>query len=246
VAPGTDSTGIRRRWELTPREWFLTAVIGVGIATVSASYFLLNGPPPPARWPSFYAWDPTTARPVLHARGGEPSFQAFILSSWLDAKIVFLPALAVPYLSFLVLVPIAIPMLLLRLGNARQFFSYGVALIVSQIVLDLAYLLFPTTVLRESPDTQSSLLVTLIRSGDQPFNAFPSGHATWTTIAIVALWRVRRRIPKTVFPLIAWLLLVYPATVSLHQHYIIDVYAGVFIGYACYWGSVFRVEKPPV
>jgi membrane-associated phospholipid phosphatase len=41
-----------------------------------------------------------------------------------------------------------------------------------------------------------------------------------------------------------WLLLVYPATVMLRQHYLIDVYAGVFIGFAVYWAVMFVVERP--
>jgi membrane-associated phospholipid phosphatase len=42
----------------------------------------------------------------------------------------------------------------------------------------------------------------------------------------------------------AWLCLVYPATVALRQHYLMDVYAGIFVGFACYWACMFAVERP--
>ena len=79
---------------------------------------------------------------------------------------------------------------------------------------------------------------------DQPFNGYPSGHCAWTTIGILAMWRLRHRFPKTGWILMAWLCLVYPATVALRQHYLMDVYAGIFVGFACYWACMFAVERP--
>ena len=38
-------------------------------------------------------------------------------------------------------------------------------------------------------------------------------------------------IPKTAWILMAWMALVYPATVMLRQHYLMDVYAGLFVGF---------------
>ena len=72
----------------------------------------------------------------------------------------------------------------------------------------------------------------------------PLGHCTWTTIGILAMWRLRHRFPKTGWILMAWLCLVYPATVALRQHYLMDVYAGIFVGFACYWACRFAVERP--
>jgi membrane-associated phospholipid phosphatase len=41
-----------------------------------------------------------------------------------------------------------------------------------------------------------------------------------------------------------WLLLVYPATVMLQQHYLVDVYAGILVGFSSYWGCMLLVERP--
>lgn len=72
-----------------------------------------------------------------------------MLKSWLDAKTPFVPLLAVPYLSFLVIVPLAIPLLNLSAGSYRRFVTIGLALIVSQLILDVAYILFQTYVVRD-------------------------------------------------------------------------------------------------
>ena len=38
--------------------------------------------------------------------------------------------------------------------------------------------------------------------------------------------------------------LVYPATVSLRQHYLMYVYGGLFVGFAVCWMCMFLVERP--
>ena len=155
-------------------------------------------------------------------------------------------ALPISYLSYLVLVPLVVPALTLRTGRYRQFLTVGIALIVSQVVLDAGYWLFQSEVPRtvDPPPGFLGDLVRLVRGNDNPFNAFPSAHCTWTTIALIALWRLRRRFPRTAWTLLVWLPLVYPATVMLEQHVLIDVYAGLFIGFACYWAVMFAVERP--
>ncbi|MEI6406808.1 MAG: hypothetical protein WCO85_04710 [Actinomycetes bacterium] len=43
--------------------------------------------------------------------------------------------------------------------------------------------------------------------------------------------------------LIVWFILIIPATVILHQHYLIDIYGGIFVAFTAYWGSLFIMEK---
>ena len=227
------------------RQWVLVILTFVGIVAVVGIYLTLNVAPPVSRWPAFYAADPATGQ-LLQPIVGPNAYQAFVLESWLDKAIPFVPLMAVPYLSFLVLVPVVVPLLNLVAGSFRRFLTVGAALIVSQLLLDLAYLLFPTTVIRDAApgDGVSGFLVRLIWANDQPFNAFPSGHCAWTTIAILSLWRLRGRYPKLAWGLMLWLALVFPATVMLQQHYLIDVYAGILVGFSCYWACMFAVERP--
>lgn len=222
----------------------LPVLVYLGIVLAFVSYTRLNVAPGPDRWPAVYAWDPASGELVQPLQ--QPAYQTFVLESWLDAEMPFVPVLAVPYLSYLLIVPIVVPALCLVAGRRKAFLTVGAALIVSQLVLDVGYFLFQTEVPRTTvpPDGLFGTLVELVRGNDLPFNGFPSAHCAWTTVALVALWRLRRRFPRLCWPLMAWLLLVFPATVMLQQHFLIDVYAGVFIGFACYWAVMFVVEKP--
>jgi membrane-associated phospholipid phosphatase len=240
-----DPGATTRPWGISRSQWIWVVLVLAGVGLVFYSYELLNAAPPEARWPGYYATNPATGKLVQPLDGATP-YQTFVLKSWLDAKIPFVPLLAIPYLSFLIIVPIVIPLLNISVGSYRRFLTIGLALIVSQLVLNLAYILFQTYVIR---DVQAGAgiggwLVGQVWGNDQPFNGYPSGHCTWTTIGILALWRLRHRLPKTSWTLMAWLCLVYPATVMLRQHYLMDVYAGIFVGFACYWACMFAVERP--
>lgn len=226
------------------RRWAV-ALVFAGIAATFALYLLLNAAPPAWRWPAFDAVDPATGRFVLPTTGPS-AYQAFVLKSWADAGIPLVPLMAIPYLSALVIVPIVVPLLNLRAGSFRGFLTVGAALIASQLVVALASFLFPSTVIRDA-DPGGGLggfLVRAVWSNDRPFSAFPSGHAAWATAAIISLWRLRRRYPWTSWALMLWLLLVYPATVMLQQHYLVDVYGGILVGFSCYWGCMLLVERP--
>jgi len=137
-----------RPWALSRTQWIWVAIVLVTIGLVFYSYELLNGAPTANRWPGYYAARPTTGRLVQPLTGSEP-YQTFVLKSWLDAKIPFVPLLAIPYLSFLVIVPIVIPLLNLAAGSFRRFLTVGLALTVSQLMLDVAYYLFQTYVIRD-------------------------------------------------------------------------------------------------
>jgi membrane-associated phospholipid phosphatase len=236
---------IARPWSFSRKQWIWAVLLLVAVALVFYSYELLNAAPNANHWPGYYATDPATGQLVQPLTGAQP-FQTFVLKSWLDAKIPFVPLLAIPYLSLLLIAPLVVPLLNLAAGSYRRFLTVGLALVLSQLILDLAYILFQTYVVRDvhAGGGLGGWLVNLVWGDDRPFNGYPSGHCTWTTIAIISLWRLRHRFPKTAWPLMAWLCLVYPATVSLRQHYLMDVYAGLFIGFACYWVSMFVVERP--
>lgn len=232
-------------WQITKRQWIAVVVVFIAILVVFLSYESLNYGPPQSRWPSYFAYDNSTQQLVQPLTGSD-AYQTFVLKSWLDAKLPFVPILALPYLSFLVIVPIVVPLLTLAVSSFRRFLTVGIALIVSQLFLDVAYILFQTNVIRDvqAPDGFMGELVKLVWGNDQPFNGYPSGHTTWTTIGIIALFRLRKVIPKTAWILMPWLVLVYPATVMLRQHYLMDVYAGIFVGFASYWAVMFLVERP--
>lgn len=244
VRMSVTSPDLRKNWRLSGSQVIVAIALMIGIGLVFYSYVSLNQPPPEGRWPAYFAWSPET-QSLAQPSSGPGAYQSFVLKSWLDEQVPFVPLLAIPYLSFLLLAPIVVPLLNLRI-SFKRFLTVAIALIVGQLVLDVAYLLFQTNVIRDvdAGGGVSGYLVKQVWGNDQPFSGFPSGHCTWTTIAICSLMRLRKAMPKTAWIMSGWLMLVYPATVMLRQHYLIDVYAGVFIGFAVYWAVMFAVERP--
>ena len=176
----------------------------------------------------------------------DPSYPPLVMRGWLDEKIPVIPIFVVPYLSFHVLAAFVVPYFSLRFGNYKAFLVNGFAIIFGQISLDVAYFFFQTKVPRPqvSDDSPFSwVLVHVVYGNDQPLNGFPSNHVTWSVISILSLWRLRKRIARTAWALIAWFVLIIPATVLLAQHFVIDIYGGIFVAFAVYWACVFVIEK---
>src|SRR5660397_7742 len=85
-----------RPWALSRTQWIWVALVLVSIGLVFYSYELLNAAPPADHWPGYYAADPTTGQLLQPLTGSEP-YQTFVLKSWLEAKVPFVPLLALPY-----------------------------------------------------------------------------------------------------------------------------------------------------
>ena len=175
------------------------------------------------------------------------SFEPLIMRGWLDEKIPVISIFVIPYLSFHLLAAVVVPLISLKIGGYRAFLTNGIAIIAGQFALDIAYGFFQTQVPR-TPVTGNSpfdwILVHVVYGNDQPLNGFPSNHVTWSVISIIALWRLRYVIPKTSWSLMLWFTLILPATVFLHQHFLIDIYGGIFVAFTAYWGTMFIIEKP--
>lgn len=176
-----------------------------------------------------------------------PLSEPLLMNTWVDEHMPIVPVFVVPYLSFHVLAMIVVPVLSLRAGGRKAFLTNGLAIIIGQLILDIAYLCFQTEVPRvpvNGDDPFTWLLVNVVYGNDRPLNGFPSNHVTWSVISIIALWRLRTRIPRTARVLIPWFLLIVPATVLLRQHYVIDIYGGLLVAFTAYWLCMFRIERP--
>lgn len=176
-----------------------------------------------------------------------PISTPIVMEGWLDKKIPIISIFTIPYLSFHVLAMLLVPYLSLRFGGRKAFFVNGLAIIIGQFILDIAYWLFQTEVPRPNVENKNFfdwVLTNLIYGNDRPLNGFPSNHVTWSVISIIALWRIRKLIPKTSNYLIAWFILIIPATVFLKQHFVVDIYGGVLVAFTTYWALVFLIEKP--
>ncbi|CAB4656838.1 MAG: phosphatase PAP2 family protein [Actinobacteria bacterium] len=175
------------------------------------------------------------------------SYEPLVMRGWLDAKIPVVSIFVIPYLSFHLLAAFVVPILSLRIAGFRAFLVNGLAIILGQLSLDIAYAFFQTQVPR-TPVLGNSvfdwILVHVVYGNDQPLNGFPSNHVTWSVVSMIALWRLRHLAPRTSYMLGFWFFLILPATVFLHQHFVIDIYGGIFVAFTCYWITAFWIEKP--
>ena len=234
-----------RPWRLAAWKWAIAVLVFVGIGAALYSFHLLNVAPRVEFWPEVFVVDRSSVS-LLQPLSGDGAFQTLVLKGWLDSLVPFVPWMIVPYLAALVIAPIVVPLLNLAVGSFRRFLTVGLALIVGQLFLDLAYYLFQSSVIRDvaAGDGLVGDVIRQMWDFDAGFNKFPSAHCTWATIALLSLWRLRRRLPVTSWLLMAALVPVFPATVMLQQNYVIDVYAAVFVGFATYWACMFLVERP--
>lgn len=176
------------------------------------------------------------------------AYAPLVMRGWADEKLHIISPFVIPYISFHILAMVIVPAMSLKFGGYYQFLTNAWAVIVGQLMLDVAYFLFQTEVPRpanfEVHNGFDWMLKNLVWGNDRPLNGFPSNHVTWSVISIVALWRFRHKIPKTAYSLIAWFCLIIPATVLLAQHFLIDIYGGIFVGFSVYWAMMFIVERP--
>lgn len=83
---------------------------------------------------------------------------------------------------------------------------------------------------------------------DKPYNAFPSLHVAYPTIATLLVWRTH---PIARWVLATMTLITAVSVVLVKQHYIADVIAGFVMASVCFmvvsrtqvwWGSLFKTE----
>ena len=73
-----------------------------------------------------------------------------------------------------------------------------------------------------------SQMIREVYAGDQPYNDFPSLHASLSTIFAIHWWKVDRRIGV---PVAIWTALIVVSTVFVKQHYVADMLAGVLLAF---------------
>lgn len=73
-------------------------------------------------------------------------------------------------------------------------------------------------------DDVFSAMIRNVYAGDQPYNDFPSLHASLATLFAIHWWRVDRRLGAVIG---IWAALIAVSTVFVKQHYVPDVVAGV-------------------
>jgi membrane-associated phospholipid phosphatase len=140
----------------------------------------------------------------------------------------------IPFISFFILgylfVYISVFYLYLIVDDIKLWRRGVVAYIVLTSLCYIVYLAFPVQMV-DRPDVSDMIVRNWIDKVvrayfvlDRPFNALPSIHAAYPTMAVLVVWRTAK-VGRWV--LLAMTLLISVSVVVVKQHYVMDVVAGI-------------------
>ena len=155
----------------------------------------------------------------------------------IDEKIPFVPPFIWVYHTIL---PVIILTAIFLFQKRDIFLGLIFSFIFSGIVMCLFYIFFPSFYPRElfvEVSTVSGWLIEVTRSIDGPHNTFPSGHVTfaWLLMFFVNLSQYTRKHSWIKILYFCWAVLVSISTLTLKQHFIVDVISGIALATLSYY-----------
>lgn len=113
----------------------------------------------------------------------------------------------------------------------------------------LIFVLMPVEVYRPSAallgESLSGLAVRIIYGLDQPYNCFPSLHALHSWVIAIFFARRRSQYDPTSLLLIFAAAAVTVSTITIRQHYVMDVLGGLFLATAWSWWTKDSSTRQP-
>ena len=193
----------------SPRSAIVTLVLGAVAIVVSLFYDSLNHGP-----------------------------SVLFLRTPLDDLIPVVGPFAVPYVSLRPFIYLSAVLFLLF--RVRIYRSAAVSMIVVLLVSYAFYAFAQTYIDRPviAGDDLFSRMIRDVYASDQPYNDFPSLHASLSTIFAIHWLRVDRRLGLLIA---IWAALIVVSTVFVKQHYVPDVVAGVLLASITAWWSLRRI-----
>ncbi|MBT2638287.1 MULTISPECIES: phosphatase PAP2 family protein [unclassified Bacillus (in: firmicutes)] len=171
--------------------------------------------------------------------------EAVILSTDLDDKIPFLSIFIIPYIIWYAF--ILGYLIYFWYKDTRIYLKTLTLIVIGELVCFVIYFFFQTTVPRPNLVGDGILieLVGMIYSHDQPYNAFPSIHVLTTFAIILGNINIRNKhIIHSIFvPVMGSLIII--STLFVKQHYILDMFASMFLTSFIY-GIVFELFEVKV
>ena len=146
----------------------------------------------------------------------------------IDDAIPVLSAFVIPYVS---LRPFLYGSLVLfLLFRVRVYRSAALSMIVVFLVSYVFYFFLQSFIERPllAGDDALTAMIREVYAGDQPFNDFPSLHASLSTLVAVHWLQVSGRIGVVIA---IWAALIVLSTVFVKQHYVADMVAGAGLAY---------------
>ena len=156
----------------------------------------------------------------------------------LDDAIPVVSAFVIPYVSLRPFLYGSLVLFLLL--RVRVYRSAALSMIVVFVVSYVFYFFLQSFIERPTL-TGGDAFTSMIRdvyAGDQPFNDFPSLHASLSTLVAVHWLHVSRRVGVVVA---IWATLVVLSTVFVKQHYVADMLAGAGLAYVVSRSMLVRV-----
>lgn len=160
----------------------------------------------------------------------------------LDDAIPVVGPFVIPYVSLRPFIYLSAVLFLLF--RVRIYRSAAVSMIVVLLVSYAFYAFLQTYIDRPAilGDDLFSRMIRDVYAGDQPYNDFPSLHASLSTIFAIHWLRVDRRLGV---PIAIWAALIVLSTVFVKQHYVPDVVAGVVLAAIASWWSLRSLAERP-
>ena len=152
-----------------------------------------------------------------------------------DDLIPVIGPFAVPYVSLRPFIYASA--LLFLLFRARIYRSAALSMTIT-LLISYAFYAVAQSYIERPVLTGTDVFSQMIRevyASDQPYNDFPSLHASLSTIFAIHWWRVDRRIGLAVA---IWAALIVVSTVFVKQHYVADMVAGVVLAFVASRGPL--------
>ena len=154
-----------------------------------------------------------------------------------DEKIPFIPSFIWIYHTLL---PVTILTAILLFQRRDIFLGSIFAFVFSSVILCAFYILLPSFYPRElfvDATTVSGWLIEITRSIDGPHNTFPSGHVTfaWLLVFFANLSQYTQEHRWIKFVYFLWAILVSISTLTLKQHFVVDVASGIALAALSYY-----------
>lgn len=136
------------------------------------------------------------------------------------------------------LIPVFFITTVLMIEKKNVFFSAMFSVFIASVIMIAFYTFFPVFYPRDghTEASLSGLMVELTRTIDGANNTFPSAHVTFSWLlaffAGMSAYAKKNRWIKPVY--LSWALLISISTVTLKQHFIVDVFSGMVLAMACF------------
>ncbi len=150
---------------------------------------------------------------------------------FIDDNIPFISIFVIPYLLYVVV--LFLPFVL-SYKNKKQFLAVSSAFLFASLICNIIFVLFPTMVVR--PEVLATnifnRLVLFVYSIDGVLNCFPSEHVTFSVLANLILFKIKKKYAYYLIPLTVLIVL---STLFIKQHYIPDIFAGIALAFLSFW-----------